>query len=275
MKTAFTKMSGAGNDFVVVDNRSSVIKNGGALARKVCDRRWGVGADGLLLLESSTEADYRMMYYNADGSYGGMCGNGGRCIARFAVERGIADPSHSFEALGYIYRTVVRKKDVTLAMKDPRGYRGNIVLRIGSLRLGVHFVDTGSPHVVIPFAQLKKQYRSIEDVPMEVLGPKIRYHKEFSPEGANVNIVERRRDNTIRMRTYERGVEAETLACGTGSIASAVVGIRLWNLRSPVRVLASSGVTLRVVIESSKSEIAGISLVGPAISTFEGVVDVQ
>lgn len=273
VKLEFTKMSGAGNDFVVIDNRLEIVRDGAALAKKLCDRRWGIGADGLLLVQSSVNADYGMMYYNADGSYGGMCGNGGRCIARYTVDSGIAGDVQRFEALGYTYKAKVRREDVILSMKDPIGIRMNIVLRVGSITMKVHFADTGSPHVVIPVGQLSRKYKSIERIPLASLGAKIRLHKRFQPEGTNVNFIERRKDNSLRMRTYERGVEAETLACGTGSIASAVVGSLLWKLQSPVTIVASSGSTLVVGFKRDASRFTDVTLKGPAVTTFQGEVD--
>jgi diaminopimelate epimerase len=275
MKLQFTKMSGAGNDFVVIDNRSDIVQDGAALAKKLCDRRWGIGADGLLLLQSTKDADYRMMYYNADGSYGGMCGNGGRCIARYAVENGIAGANHSFEALGYRYKSSVGQNDVVLSMKDPSDIRMNIVLRVGSVSLKAHFINTGSPHVVIPIGQLSKKYGTLDEIPVEHLGRKIRYHRLFKPDGTNVNFIKREAPTTVRIRTYERGVEAETLACGTGSIASAVIASRLWKVTSPVTILPSSGVSLEVGFKYGKSKFSELTLRGPAITTFRGEVEVD
>lgn len=274
MKLQFTKMSGAGNDFVVIDNRFNLVHDGADLARRVCDRRWGIGADGLLLLQTSPDAAYRMMYFNADGSYGGMCGNGGRCIARFAVDSGIAASTHHFEALEYRYQAIVKSEEVVLSMKDPVNYRPNLVLRTGSLKLKGHFIDTGSPHFVIPFVQFRERVKSLEDIAVDQLGRKIRFDRLFEPEGTNVNFIERKKDNTIRMRTYERGVEAETLACGTGSIASAVISARLWKLRSPVKIVASSGITLTVGFQRADATFSGITLTGPAVSTFRGEINV-
>ena len=268
-------MSGAGNDFVVIDNRKGVVHDGVAMAKKLCDRRWGIGADGLLLLQSSNSADYRMMYYNADGSYGGMCGNGGRCMARFAVENGIAGTTHVFEALGYLYKSAVGTEDVELAMKDPSDIKMNIVLRLGSLVVRGHFIDTGSPHFVIPVSQLLRKYKTLSEIPVEQLGSRIRRHPVFKPNGTNVNFIEKKWGNAIRMRTYERGVEAETLACGTGSIASAIVASKLWRISPPVKIEPSSGVPLEVGFEKAGSSISGVTLKGQAVATFRGEVDVD
>jgi diaminopimelate epimerase len=275
MKIQFTKMSGAGNDFVVIDNRIGLVRDGERLAKIVCDRRWGVGADGLLLLERTEIADFRMMYYNADGSYGGMCGNGGRCISRFAVENGIAKSSHSFEALGYVYKSEVGRDKVLLSMKNPVNIRKNIVLRLGALRLKVHFIDTGSPHVVIPIAQMSARFKALEDIPVEQLGRKVRFHKLFSPDGTNVNFVYKNKDNSIRMRTYERGVEAETLACGTGSVACALIGSAIWKIHSPVKIIPLSGVELEVSFSVAYNAFSNVSLKGEAIATFQGEIDVD
>lgn len=274
MKLHFAKMSGAGNDFVVIDNRSNVVLDGEALAKKLCDRRWGIGADGLLLIQAATDADYRMMYYNADGSYGGMCGNGGRCIARYAVEAGIAGATHSFDALGHHYKAIVTPDEVILSMMDPLEIKMNVVLLVGSLSLKVHFINTGSPHVVIPVSQLPQKYSKLENVPVAELGKKIRYHQAFKPDGTNVNFVEKKKGNMINMRTYERGVESETLACGTGSIASAIVGSKLWKMTPPVTIVPSSGVSLEVGFDRTGSKFSNVTLKGQAIETFRGEIDV-
>ena len=274
MRITFTKMSGAGNDFVVIDNRTGVVTDAVNLAKKICDRRWGVGADGLLLLEKSESADYRMMYYNADGSYGGMCGNGGRCISQYALANGIASDTQKFEALGHIYHAVVDSGEVILSMLDPRNLRMNIVLPMRSRRLRVHFVDTGSPHVVIPTAQFKSRYRTLGDIPVVEIGKHIRNHKLFQPDGTNVNFIERIDKTSIKIRTYERGVEAETYACGTGSIASAVVGSRLWSMRPPIRVIPVSGVPLTVSFDFKKKAYSRVTLKGEVKTTFTGEFDV-
>ncbi len=263
-------MTGAGNDFVVIDNRSKQIKDGAGLARRLCDRRWGVGADGMLLLEPSSAADYRMMYYNADGSYGGMCGNGGRCIAAFANMRGLAGASQRFEALDYVYSAILKDGLVELLMKDPRDLRTNIVLPIGGKRLRMHFVDTGSPHVVIMLS--KKD--DLAKVAVERIGRQIRNHREFKPEGTNVNFVKLERDNGLSIRTYERGVESETLACGTGSIASAVIAHETAGLMPPIRIVPRSGETLEVNFAETKGGIREVKLKGPAKVVFEGNVEI-
>jgi len=272
MIVEFTKMSGAGNDFVVIDNRDGKINDAPGTARKLCDRHNGIGADGLLLLEDSSAASYRMMYYNADGSYGGMCGNGGRCISAFAVEAGIAPQKHDFMALEHVYRTEVAGNRVQLSMKDPRDVRKSVVLPLGKKRLTVFSVDTGSPHIVVEAKKVTR--KGLDAVDVAGLGSTIRYHRKFSPAGTNVNFVEINGQNSLKIRTYERGVEAETMACGTGSIAAAVYGVLMEGLSLPVRVMPKSGQELVVDFGLSGGEVINVSLSGPAVTVFRGSVEI-
>ena len=274
MKIEFTKMSGAGNDFVLVDNRSNLIKDGSGTARTICDRRWGVGADGLLLIERSAKANYKMMYYNADGSYGGMCGNGGRCVARYSVLQGIAPQEHAFEALDYVYKVSLENDSIRLSMKDPTDFRPNLELSVLRRKITAHFVDTGSPHVVVPVQSLTKSKRGLNSVDVQGLGKLIRFHKAFSPKGTNVNFIELLDRSSLKIRTYERGVEAETLACGTGSIASAVVASLIWDLKPPVKIMPASSVPLSVDFTVEGKRVTNVTLSGPAKVIFTGVMDV-
>lgn len=274
MKIQFTKMTGAGNDFVVIDNRPKKIKSARILAKRLCDRRWGVGADGLLLLEDSKKAAYRMMYYNADGSYGGMCGNGGRCIAHFAVSLGVAGKKHSFEALDYIYTATVSGNYVALQMKDPKNLALDVVLPLDGSKIKVHFVDTGSPHVVIPTSNLPGKRNPLDKVNVFDLGRKIRYHRFVAPKGANVNFIELHKGKSLKIRTYERGVEDETLACGTGSIAAAVIGSELYGLKPPVTIIPKSKAKLRVDFRRNDRQLFDVHLSGPAETVFTGSIEI-
>ena len=272
MRIEFAKMTGAGNDFVVIDNRAKRIRAASKVARILCDRRWGIGADGLLLLEKSRVASYRMMYYNADGSYGGMCGNGGRCIAWFASMKGIAGKTHEFEALDHTYAAKKGKNEVVLTMMDPRNLRIGDEILLNSGKLRVNSIDTGSPHVVVSAEDLPGGV-SLKDVDVLGLGRQLRFHSHFMPCGTNVNFVERAGRNAIRIRTYERGVEDETLACGTGSIASAIVGARLWNLKSPVEVIPKSDMPLRIAFSEKDGVIGHVQLAGPASVVYTGKIE--
>ena len=266
-------MSGAGNDFVVVDNRDRKIRNGAQIARVLCDRRWGIGADGLLLLERSRKADYRMMYYNADGSYGGMCGNGGRCIARFAVSAKISLRRHRFEALDYIYDAEVSGKSVVLKMKNPSELEIRKLIRLSSRELTLATLNTGSPHVVVTVGDVGRSKDLMSTLDVVGLGREIRNHRAFKPSGTNVNFIEVEGPNAIRIRTYERGVEDETLACGTGSIASALVSSMIWKMKSPVTVIPRSGRQLQVMFEGDGDGFRNIRLKGPAEVIFNGFVE--
>jgi len=274
MKIEFRKMEGAGNDFIVIDNRGGVVKDGALAAQKLCDRHFGIGADGLLLLENSSEADFRMTYYNADGSHGGMCGNGGRCIALYASDLGIGAQTMRFEALDFIYSAELSGKSVSVRMKDPQKVRTGIVLRLKSGTVTGHFVDTGSPHMVIFLNDIEGMgLKALEDVPMDLLGPEVRHHPEFQPSGVNVNIVHVMGDKLLRIRTYERGVEAETMACGTGSIASAIAAAETKGMSSPIRIEPLSRKELSVSFEKKGNKYLDVYLEGPAATVFTGTVD--
>jgi diaminopimelate epimerase len=264
VRIPFTKMSGAGNDFVVIDNRSELLRcDKSALARALCSRHFGIGADGLLLVERSAAADFAMRYYNADGSYGGMCGNGGRCIARYVHDRDEWSAQLTFEALEYIYHAEVNDPSVILHMKPPKQLRTNILLQLHSDEFNVNFVDTGSPHAVI-------ECSALEAVDVERIGREGRGHEKFLPEGANVNFVQVLGEGRLKMRTYERGVEAETLACGTGAVASAIVMSKLKGMRSPISVETRSGEELRVHFKKSGDEFSEVMLEGSAHFVFSG-----
>jgi diaminopimelate epimerase len=267
MELAFTKLSGAGNDFVALDARDGRLGalDKGALARALCDRHHGIGADGILVLAPSTIADVKMLYYNADGTVGGMCGNGGRCTAVYARMLGVPGNELTIEALDYVYRAQFTVHGVCLHMKDPTAIvRGVRVSAAGDTHT-VHAINTGSPHIVMFVNDVKAQ-----DV--EGTGRALREHERFAPEGTNVNFVETIDTSALSMRTYERGVEAETLACGTGSVASAVVAHLEYGLRPPIRVRTRSGESLRVNFTAIGSRITDVTLEGPAVTVFTGKI---
>lgn len=270
MKLPFSKMSGTGNDFVVIDNRRLRIRGRARLARKLCDRHEGIGADGMLLVEPSRSFHYTMRYYNADGTDGGMCGNGARCIAWFSYVKRIAPARHDFEALRNKYEALVRAKErVSIGFPDPSAVQTAWVPAqpYPDLR-GISFVDTGSPHAVVRLAKGK-----LEKFPVTPLGRSIRFDPSFAPHGTNVNFVEVLGPQDVGIRTYERGVEVETKACGTGSIACAITGAMLWGLVSPVRVHAPGGM-LRVTFQSGEGRFTNVLLEGKARIVYEGSIHV-
>jgi len=261
----FTKMSGAGNDFIVFDGRDGTIPEGirGELIRRVCERRFGVGGDGVLILEESDGYDFRMRYYNADGGEAEMCGNGGRCISRYAYLNGIAKSKMSFETIAGVHYAEVRGESVKLKMTPPSDVRLKFGLKLDSQEVTVNFANTGVPHVVL-FTD------NVDSIDVEKLGPKIRYHRDFAPAGTNANFIQIIDPHTFRIRTYERGVEAETLACGTGTVAAAVIGALDGKLRSPVTALTKGGVKLKVHLKLSSDRIEELFLEGDAKVVFTG-----
>jgi diaminopimelate epimerase len=267
---AFYKMSGAGNDFVVLDNRSGGVSGDlGAFSAHVADRKRGVGADGVLLLEKSPRKHFRMRYFNADGSEADMCGNGGRCIARFANLMGAAPLKMEFENLaGDFEASVLEDGQVVLRMTKPHSLKLDLDLAVdGKIHRG-HFINTGVPHLVVPVPDAAA-------VDVAGLGPKLRYHEAFAPKGTNVNFVQVLGPDSIKVRTYERGVEGETLACGTGSVASAVVMARLGRVGAPVAVTTSGGDILSIGFSLAGDEAADVTLKGQAEVTFQGTLDLD
>ncbi|PIU45268.1 MAG: diaminopimelate epimerase [Ignavibacteriales bacterium CG07_land_8_20_14_0_80_59_12] len=267
MRIDFQKMVAAGNDFVVVDHRDlrfqTVLPQ---LARAFCDRHFGIGSDGLLLLEPSERADFRMGFLNPDGSSGMMCGNGGRAIARFALAVGAAGKTMRFEAAGRIYRATLLDTAVKLILPAPRIIRELRVLTTSAGTLRCTAVDSGADHVVIDADSLPAEVSSVD---VTSLGREIRYHKSFSPAGTNVSFVGTLREGIPEIRTYERGVEAETLACGTGSVAAACALVAWGRTQYPVRLRTRSGATL-VVDTLTEDGVEFASLTGDVHFVFSG-----
>ena len=261
----FMKMSGSGNDFIVIDNRDQSLAAGNIteFVRTVCERKVSVGADGLIIIENSDRADFRWRYFNADGSEADMCGNGARCTARFAYLRGIAKENMSFETGAGIIKAEVRGETVKVKLTEPYAIKVSIPLVIEGQPLEVSFINTGVPHVVL-FVQDLDRYDAFNT------GRKIRYHKEFQPEGTNANFMEVIDRHTIRVRTYERGVEDETLACGTGVVASVLISSCKGLVESPVDVRVRSGETLKIYFHKAGHVFKDIYLEGKANVVYEG-----
>ena len=261
----FWKMNGAGNDFVVLDNRDGRLSLSGAQIAALCDRHRGVGADGLLAVEpAQSSADFRMRYYNADGGEAEMCGNGARCFARFAnfLSNGSLD-SVSFETPAGIISATFHGDQVRLRMSEPHDWRPTQSLHVADTSLSVHFVNTGVPHAVVLTDDLT-------NVPVRSWGAGLRYHDAFSPKGTNANFASVLSQDTIAIRTYERGVEDETLACGTGMVASALIHASLSGAHSPVKVLVKGGDTLEVGFTRDGDSFRDVTLTGPAVIVFAG-----
>ncbi len=262
-------MSGAGNDFIIIDDRKGALSAvEPSLARALCSRHQGIGADGLLIVRQSLQAMFMMKYYNADGSFGGMCGNGGRCIARYAFLKGLAPTSMTFEALDYVYSAQVDGVSVHLTMKNVNSKCRQQKIQSASSTIEGWLVDSGSPHFVT-FVDC------LDDVDVFNQGRFLRSHSSVGADGANINFVQRLGQDTIGMRTYERGVEDETLACGTGAVASALAFAIRSGTGSPVSVAVQSGEKLTVSFSKSDGIFTNVRLSGSAHVLFTGRVSID
>lgn len=265
----FTKMNGSGNDFIIIDHRSGFLKDESLplFVQLVCQRRESVGADGLILIESSEIADFKWRFFNADGSEAEMCGNGGRCVARYAYEKAIAGPKLSFETrAGIIHAEMKSREGVLLQLSPPTHVRSNFNLMVDNQALSLSSINTGVPHVVVPVEH-------IEDVPVTELGRKIRFHPEFQPAGTNVNFVHIIDSSHLTIRTYERGVEDETLACGTGAVASALLAAAAGKAASPVDVKTRGGEVLTIHFDNEGGNtFSQVHLEGDTCLVFEGIL---
>lgn len=255
----FAKMAGGGNDFVVIDNRAGRVTDAADLARRVCTPHLSVGADGLILVESSARATFRMRYWNSDGSVGEFCANGTRCAARFALMNVIAPRRMTIETGAGITGAEVSDGGlVTLSLQPPHSFRAERPLRVGDRIIRGSFLMVGVPHYVV---FLRDDLWSQDIVP---LGRAIRTHPDLAPAGANVNFVVVRGENEIAVRTYERGVEAETLSCGSGVVASSVTSALFGKVKAPVKVLTRSGITLEVNLTADGGDPRDVQLRGDA-----------
>ncbi len=261
MEISFTKLSGAGNDFIVIDNRNLTIRLSSMQIRDLCARGTGIGADGLILVEPSTLYDFSMNYHNSDGFQGSMCGNGGRCAAWFAFTSGIPadrDNSYTFEANGNPYNAwITSHETVKLRMLAPDEFRNDINIE----GFVCHSINTGSPHAITYVSDLAK-------VKVNETGHDIRHRTDIFSEGTNVNFIEITSPDSLSIRTFERGVEHETLACGTGAVAAVLMSYHLGKISSTtVRVQVKSGDSLQVQFSENMDE---VFLTGPAKIVYKG-----
>ena len=264
----FTKMSGTGNDFIIIDHRQACIGEAdqAEFARRVCRRTFSIGADGLILIEPSDSADFSWRFYNSDGSVAAMCGNGARCAARFAYMNGIAGKTMSFATRAGIVSAEIQEDEslVKVQLTSPSPIKGGVKIPILDKELEVFSLDTGVPHAVIFTERL-------EEFPVVEFGRRIRFHPHFQPAGTNVNFVQMLPDQQLYVRTYERGVENETMACGTGAVASALVAALTQAVRSPVQIRTSGGEYLSVYFDEIQDSTAQkVFLQGPARTIFSG-----
>ncbi len=265
MVVEFSKMSGAGNDFVLFDNRAKSLKFTRDQIVRLCHRQRGIGADGLILLVpcESKKADWAWEFYNSDGSGGEMCGNGARCFARFVQAKTGMNRDFTFETIAGVISAQFHGELVTVNLTTPADLRLSETLNLSIGPTIVHSVNTGVPHAVMFVPD-------VDRVAVKDLGAEIRHHAHYSPRGTNVNFAQVLGPNLIRVRTYERGVEDETLACGTGVSASALVAACVHQFTSPVRVQVQAGDELGVQFKQAGAQFSDVRLTGPADFVFEG-----
>lgn len=257
MNTEFYKYQGTGNDFVMIDNRQDTFdKNNTKLIEQICDRRFGVGADGLILLENQSDVDFKMVYYNSDGNESSMCGNGGRCITAFANFLGIIKDSATFEAIDGIHHSIIEKDVVKLQMQDvPTVEKHESHM----------FLNTGSPHHV-------QMESNLEFLDVKAEGSRIRYGAPYFKDGSNVNFVKKLSEDKFLVRSYERGVEDETLSCGTGVTAVALAMNFINETKKSSVSLQTRGGKLIVEFERNGIGYNNIWLIGPATQVFKGIL---
>lgn len=262
-KLPFIKMTGAGNDFIVIDAPKTKI-NLKRLTTKICDRTNGIGADGLLILDKSKKADYKMRIFNADGSEAEMCGNGARCMAAYIVQNQKPRKKiFSMDTLAGVLEAQATGGTADVRLSDPQDYQSDIKIKIDGRELNVHYIDTGVPHTIVYVEGLDK-------IDVQAIGENIRFHKQFKPPGTNVNFVEHIGKNLVDCRTYERGVEDETKACGTGSVAAAIVSYLQLNpnitnkKKALMRVRTKSGEILKITFDIINGELTNVHLKGSA-----------
>jgi diaminopimelate epimerase len=273
---AFFKMTGSGNDFILIDNRSQHIvgeERQKELARKACRHKLSVGADGLILLENDPEVDFKWRFYNADGSEAEMCGNGARCAARFAFLTGVTRKREmAFRTLAGVIEAELRGERVKIRTTAPQGLKTRFELQASDQSFVLDFVNTGVPHAV----HFLNTANALEEARVPEWGRDLRFHPHFKPAGTNVNFVHVQDAHHLTIRTYERGVEGETLACGTGSIASALVAAARGWAESPVDVLTRGGETLTIYFAHSRGGLdtpfSDVCLEGDARVVYEAAL---
>ena len=271
MPVPFVKMSGTGNDFILIDHRKPLLRREvmPEFARLVCRRRFSVGADGMIFIEESDKADFKWLFFNGDGSEAEMCGNGARCAARFAYMHGIAPAHMHFETVAGIIEAKVSDIDVSLLMTEPKDFRLDRKIKLEGLAVPLHSVDTGVPHAVL-------LVENFDDVDVRKTGRIIRFHKDFMPAGTNVNFVQPLEDGSLKVRTYERGVEDETMACGTGAVAAALIAAVKGMVSSPVAITTSGGDRLTILFDLHEGPAAAnVFLKGPAHVVYAGELNAE
>ena len=274
---SFVKMSGAGNDFILFDKKNyPALKLNSGIIQKLCDRRNGIGADGIITISDNGKYDFLMEYFNADGSTGSLCGNGSRCAIKFAKITGrLKSEEVSFISNGKEYKgKLINDEKIKFFFNDVEDLKPDISIEAYNQKLKANYLNTGSPHVVININDIlnnQSSFKNIGDVPVFEIGKEIRYLKEFAPGGTNVNFI-MIKENKVYIRTYERGVENETLACGTGAAACAIIASLKYGISSPVNLITRGGDELIVDFMLQDNHVKELALTGPATIVFTGEI---
>jgi diaminopimelate epimerase len=267
MTQPFWKMHGAGNDFILFDDRAGLIPlTHQEWMASIAARRTGIGCEGIILLQTASDADFRMRFFNPDGRSAEMCGNGARCAARLAVELGIAAVSMAIATDAGVVHATVNGDTVELSLPDPVAIDPYCDLEVDGHPVSCGSANTGVPHVML-------EVQDLDEAPVATLGATIRHHAHFAPAGTNVNFVERVDASHLHIRTYERGVEAETGACGTGAAAAAVIMTLRDRATPPITVTTVTGAQLRIGLKRQDSSVTDLSLTGPAVHVYKSSIE--
>jgi len=259
----FFKYQQAGNDFVILDDRAVLFPLNSSFISRICHRKFGIGADGLILLQNSNKNDFRMRIFNSDGNEAESCGNGICCLAKFIKDQNLKfDEKVTLELTDSTANIIYRENDILVQMDKPSDFKFNQTISIDKVDLTYHFMNTGVPHFVSFIEDVKK-------VDLKQIGNRIRNHDNFMPSGTNVNFAELKKNQEIAVRTYERGIEGETLACGTGACAVALIASFIYNLPSPIKICHPGG-KLTVHFERSQTDFKNVSIVGRAEKIYSG-----
>lgn len=269
MNVEFVKMNGAGNDFILIDNRDRRLRLDTDTVKKLCHRQRGIGADGLIMLVpcENGRADWSWEFYNSDGSVAEMCGNGARCFAKFIQKLTGVEDKVTFETLAGVITAKFCGDNVAIELTNPKDLQLNIEVPLKDGVYRFHFINTGVPHTVT-FVE------NADNVDVKRIGAEVRWHQRFAPKGTNVNFVQVKGDSFIRVRTYERGVEDETLACGTGITASALITSVVYGFKPPIKVAVQSGDIMEINFEKSVNGFTNVMLTGPAEFVFTGRIEI-
>ena len=271
----FTKIEGAQNDFIVIDNRELFFPRESmkAFSALACHRRKGIGADGVIFIDPHVSLDFTMLFFNPDGSDGSMCGNGGRCAALFAVQHQLAGKRQAFEVLGMQYNAEIHDGTIRIYFPPPKKLRFSFSLNVFDQRIITHYAHVGAPHAMIFIGDIVEPLvTSLEALNVDAWGRAVRTHPEFQPEGVNANFLSIDAEGIVQLRTFEKGVEAETEACGTGTIASALTAHFVKGLQPPITVRTHGGDVLTVGFDVVDATVQNLFLEGPAREVFSGSI---